>query len=324
MVEYGFITKIYRHMSSCIYQIAFVFKQPYITFRLRHLLPGLKLSLLTAISFTSAGEQNNQKFTQLKVNLNPSVLVTNLLGGYPQLDSQPTKRIVKPLRYQLQNGWNEEFKKRVRGEIVMSEHETISPAIMAIKSISLTLAGQIEFMPYPDEAIIWADYTMSQIYRPIDNVFAYFRSLLNSYCGRHKIAPDWQLSQKLKEYHCIPVTAPKIKNNIIHREAVPTIPQEVLHPIPPKKFLKQESIRPVVQWKPTEFKRVKIPLPEQTPEQKIKARIFSEKLQIMLGLDPKDDPQYREIGYTEDPESKKNFEVKNLDGFLTMNIFKKF
>lgn len=285
--ELDFITSQFRYKTTCIYKLNPLFYYPPIAHSLKHLLPNLVLNLLLVVG-SGSNHCFDQNVTLIKVKLNPSVINIYLASGYPIADSHSTKRVGAPLALQLQNGWSDGFKKIIRGEKRMSE--TISPGILGIKSLTLTLRGQIEMMAYPDGIIRQADEAIQRVCTKIENPIGYFRSLCKAFCVEQNIIPNWGMISRLLNFHKVAADAPLVEKNVINQ--VPISSFSAFGNQEPSKNQKGEGVRIGQAWKEPDRRRYGPAKPfkheysDLTPEQKkIQERVFTTQSEMRTEFD---------------------------------------
>lgn len=268
----GLIHKETRHRDTCIYTLNPLLNHPVIRSELRHVLPALLLPFLLVCHFASAASID-KNVTPPEVKINKFIYSSNQL----------TKRIASRLQTSLQNGWSELLKKIVRGEAPIMD--MIPIAAKNFRSLALTLRGQIELAPYPDEVIRKADIALCKTQVPVENPMPYLRKICQRICNDLKVIPQWHLISALLQHYGLPVSEPCLKQPGINKEPMVIYGENPQISTQPKKknSHKQESRRlpawrqePPVRYPPTEFaKRV---LPEGTK------KISPEELMKMLGI----------------------------------------
>lgn len=241
LCKLGLIIKKYRHRTTCIYSINSIFNNLVIASKLRHILPALWLPYSLTCYYAS-DEHLRSNLTPLKV-INKPVIYNS--EGLLNVKRYPTKRIALKLSQSVQNGWSDLLKKIVNGEI--RNMDMISPAIRNFRSLALTLRGQIELMPYPDEVINQADSILSASSMKIDNPIAYLRKICQRICSDSQIIPKWSAISELLQYYKLPQSEPLLKSP----EIIKPYPLRVSAPVRQvKKALKRE-VGKFTPWKPS-------------------------------------------------------------------------
>lgn len=206
-----------RYKTTCIYKLNPLFYYPEIAHALKHLLPNLALGLLLTLAFSPAAAiQKN--VTLIKVNPSPSVINSYLAKRKEQLNvsSQVTKRIVRPLSCQLQNGWSDFFKKIINGERMDIQ---FLPALENFKSLGLTQKGKSALMAYCNEVIAWSDEVLMRRGTK-DDSYNYLVKLCEVKSQLLGVKPDYSLSRKLLAHFDFPDSEPFVSSNKVNQPMV--------------------------------------------------------------------------------------------------------
>lgn len=214
----GFISSIYRHMTSCIYYLSPWFNHPVIISKLRHLLPALIAPLMLTMMVSALSLKSQVQFTQDNIPFIPIILFKKLKGKTGIIGSH-LDYVHSSFMTQKTNGWTIEFQKIRNGEKKVEPF--ISEAAKNIKSMNLTKWGHIRLSAFPDYIIEWADKIMIKRGKKADP-FVYFWKICLELCREHNVTPDWPLTGRLSTYFNMPndpvfvdnsMTAPVFANN---------------------------------------------------------------------------------------------------------------
>lgn len=136
------------------------------------------------------------------------------------------------------SGWD---RKEKNGEFSMKT--TISPAILAIKSLSLTIRGKIELSPFPDPVIQKTDWEVGLTKTIVAHPIGYFRSVAIRISKEMGIIPDWSAIPRLLSELNIPFSEPFLTQPGINKASEASA-----------NSLKQEGVKKYAPWKDTDLR----------------------------------------------------------------------
>lgn len=242
-----------RWFRSSLYKVTSWLFNLAIAFRLKKYLPALASCMLFSVFPNDAAE------TVLQTNVTHIYSLYIKRSRYPMVMDVPIEKGTRM--------------------------NTISPSIKNFKSLSLTLRGQIELSPYPDEVIEKVDKIIATVRTPIRNPIAYARTLCRNICMELGKVPKWGIISQLLEQYGLPISEPCLSKPGINKSVIVNNYTKPISPSQPtkKNSHKQESRRipawrqeSPVRYPPTEFAK-------RTPPEGTR-KISPEELRKMLGI----------------------------------------
>jgi hypothetical protein len=185
LAEDGLITKIYRHMTSCLYKVSSFFLQQDVLSKMGKFLPTLKALSLVIVTLLNVGYT---EYTRISLSHCNIARTTDTKWGKTKIIS--LRDFLESKKYNP-HGYDPIFK--------------------AIKDVKLPLTkwGKISLTVFPEEAIL---YVTNQImyFKDIDDPYSCFYQKCVDYCEGQGIELNWSLFKQLSIAYDMPKNAPML------------------------------------------------------------------------------------------------------------------
>lgn len=197
--------KVVRYvMEPDAYQISPYFSYPDVKSRFSKYIPSLKyfsLALLVVTSlFSSGGVLANGNYTKTSYK---EKVIRNL-----RLNNRASRKVIGVLEHSNWNG--------------AMDFETVIPDyIQRLSCLEFTRAGMVRLLPYPSDALAYAQRCLINTKKFVKNPFAYFISLCDQYCKDYEIKPNWQVMELAQKAFHFKNSDDMVTTNVVNKKKVP-------------------------------------------------------------------------------------------------------
>lgn len=212
--QYGIIKIINRGVKkTCIYKIADYFRDPINRSKLVSFFACFTFMPFSAYVCRGGVWQKRDQIEKVTQLYNKSIYSSNLSSFIQHSSSSSPINLFQqqsPQQADIQNSitYVECCRKREN-----MDEQVIRPSILALKSLNLTLSGQVTLMQFPDEAITYAAAALKKAYG-VKDPLRFFLKQCHDYCKDNNLKRDYNAYNELLQTYKLPENA-KLTNSTL-------------------------------------------------------------------------------------------------------------
>ena len=192
----GFISKLQRWNTSCVYKISALFFNPHVQSKVSHILTCFRKLSLSLLFSSIISASHNVSLLNIQ-GLYGNIKLLNRTGQRAEVFVPYEDPMIK-------------FAQRIYGD------DPVSPMIRQLNthhSMNLSQYAMFKLSAFPDEAIEWASSKL-QYTNTIRDPYNWMFKMCHDYCKDNDILPDWYYAANLIVAHDMP------KDSAIYGEKV--------------------------------------------------------------------------------------------------------